>query len=114
MPVAHKLGDRWPGIASIGPILINGATPANALTRIKMQFKKEAIVFKLDSDSSAAPQAPIVISDSAAWSANVPEIETFVNSSGKWQWDMEFYESGKTQPLTLYKGTLTVVKDITK
>lgn len=110
----HKRGDRWPGIAAIGPVIINGSQPANALTRVRMHLKNGAVTYKLDSDAGQAPDAPIVISNAATWAANIPEVETFLATSGRWTWDMEFYEAGKTSPLTLYKGTLTVANDITR
>ncbi len=110
----HKLGDRWPGIASIGPVLINSAQPADALTRIRMQFRLPGYVYKLDSSSAESPDAPIVIDNATTWVARIPEVQTFLTKEGNWQWDMEFYQTGKTSPLTLYKGTLTVAADVTK
>jgi hypothetical protein len=110
----HKRGDRWPGIAAIGPVLINGSQPSNALTRVRMHFKSNSGTFRLDSDASTTPGAPIVIDDATTWAVHIPEVADFLTVSGNWAWDMEFYESGKTTPLTLYKGTLNVATDTTK
>jgi len=110
----HKRGDRWPGIASIGPVLINGLQPENSLLRVRMHIKLSNVIYKLDSDAGQSPDAPIVISNATTWAVNIPEIETFLPSNGRWMWDMEFYESGKTSPLTLYKGFLSVATDITR
>ena len=111
----HKRGDRWPGIAAIGPILINGVQPTNALTRVRMHFKNAAgTTYRLDTDSNTTPDAPINIDNATTWTASIPEVEDFISANGKWSWDMEFYEAGKTKPLTLYKGTLTVANDTTR
>lgn len=109
----HKLGDRWIGIGSIGPVLIDGLQPTNALTRIRASFRmagRESFTL----DSNPGGDAPIVIDDEDTWEATVPEIEEFLPSAGNWDWDMEFYEAGKTRPLTFYKGVLEVIDDVTK
>jgi hypothetical protein len=111
----HRRGDKWPGIPSIGPVLINGAQPDDPLARVRMQFRHTTGArFRLDSDASADRDAPIVIDDAAAWEASVPEVASFLPRAGSWSWDMEFYETGDTAPLTLYKGTLVVHPDITE
>ena len=109
----HKRGDRWVGIHAIGPVLINDAQPANELTRVRMFFRKGQSVYKLDSDETTNPNAPIVISAPVTWEVTIPEIDDFLPSAGVWEWDMEFFEEGKESPLTLYKGTITVVTDTT-
>jgi hypothetical protein len=111
----HKRGDRWNGIPIIGPILVNGVTPTGALTGIRMQFKNnKGSVFRLHSDTGQLPDAPISIDSGDTWVASVPEVENFVPVAGDWDWDMEFYESGKAGPLTFYKGILTVLEDVTR
>jgi len=111
----HKRGDRWIGIPAIGPVIINTAQPTNALTRVRMQFRdSKGRVYKLDSDATKNPDAPIVIDDEDTWEVSIPEVQDFISVAGEWDWDMEFYEAGKTKPLTLYKGVLTVYNDITK
>ena len=112
----HKRGDRWPGIASIGPVLINGVQPAATLTRVRMHFvrREGGLRFRLDSDASESPNAPITISNATTWAVNIPEVQSFLAKNGEWYWDMEFYQTGETAPLTLYKGKLTVGDDVTK
>lgn len=116
VPLAdHKRGDRWPGIPSIGPVVINGSQPAATLARIRMQFRHSTgSVFCLDSDAATSPDAPIVIDNATTWAAHVAEVQSFLPLVGRWDWDMEFYETGSTGPLTLYRGQLTVHADITK
>ncbi len=110
-----KRGDKWVGIPVIGPILINGSMPTAALARIRMWFTHpDGAVFKLDSDTDQAPDAPITITDEDTWEAVVPEVQSFLPISGDWTWDMEFYATGDTDPLTLYKGVITVNSDITR
>ncbi len=111
----HRLGDKWVGISAIGPVTIgdDALQPDNALTRVRMHFKKGSDTFRLDSDAGENPDAPIVITDAATWEANVPEVMDFVTKSGKWKWDMEFYQTGESSPLTFYHGTLEVTSDVT-
>ena len=112
--LAHKRGDKWPGIASIGPVIINGSQPAATLARIRMHFKKDTLVYKFDTDATDR-DAPITISNATTWEATVPEDNTgnFCNEAGEWAWDMEFYETGSAAPLTLYKGIICVNPDTT-
>ena len=104
----YKLGDRWVGIATIGPITINESQPSNSLTRIRLQFTNGSDTFTLDSVGSNG----IVISNATTWEATIAARDVFLASSGEWNWDMEFYQSGQTSPLTLYKGTITVYQDV--
>lgn len=112
----HKLGDRWPGVGVGGPVLIDALQPANVLTRIRWHFvhRRTGEVFRMDSDANETPDAPIVIRDEDTWEWNIPEVQDFLPRSGEWDWDAEFYENGKENPLTLYKGTLSVNADTTK
>lgn len=112
----HKRGDKWVGIPQIGPVLVNGQTPAGKLTRIHCKFvhTPSDSVFVLDSVAENSPDAPIVITNEDTWAANVPEVQEFLPVAGEWFWDMEFYEEGDTSPLTFYKGKLTVNNDVTK
>ena len=111
----HKRGDEWIGIAGIGPVVFNDATPAGALVRVRMQFRKDGgTTFRLDSDSEADRDAPIVITDPDTWEANIPPVPNFLDQAGDWSWDMEFWEAGKSAPMTFYKGVLTVHDDITR
>lgn len=110
----HKRGDRWPGILSIGPVTIDGQTPAEALARMRMHLVMGAATFRLDSDPASERDAEILIVDAAAWRAAIPPVSQFVPAPGKWAWDMEFYAAGQAAPLTLYRGTLLVLDDVTK
>jgi hypothetical protein len=112
---AHKRGDKWPGITAIGPVLINGVQPAVALDRVRMHLvHADGTRYKLDSLETQDRSAPIVISNAATWAANIPAIPNFLSKAGEWSWDMEFYSTGDSAPLTLYKGKLTVLNDVTK
>jgi len=104
-----KVGDRWIGISAIGPVTVNGSTPSNALTRVVMTFRLGAERFTLDS-SGTSPG--ITISNAATWAVTIPARDSFLTRSGKWEWDMEFYQQGVTAPWTLYEGTLTVHDDV--
>lgn len=104
----HTLGDKWQGIATIGPVLINEAQPASSLSRVVMVLKKGSEVFTLDSEEGA--DASITIGDAVTWEASIPEVQDFVQSAGRWHWSMRFYGDGDTSPQTLYSGKLKVEK----
>ncbi len=114
----YKRGDEWPGIANIGPITIDGQPPTLPLTRIRCHFvhtSKPGVVYRLDSDPSQNPDAPIIIDNATIWQAHVDPIYTgFLPVSGQWAYDMEFYRSARAVPLTFYKGTIEVGTDITR
>jgi hypothetical protein len=103
----HKVGDRWIGISTIGPVTINDQTPSPDLTRIVMNFRLGSTTYTLDS-----ADGDITIEDANTWEASIPARDSFLERAGKWQWDMEFYFSDATSPYTLYKGTLTVHDDV--
>ena len=107
----HKLGDRWSGILAVGPWLINDAAPAANLSRVKCQFKKDNETFTFDSEAGA--DALLTITDPATWEATFPELNNFLPSIGIWKFDIEFYETGFTSPLTLAYGEVEVIQDIT-
>lgn len=113
----HKRGDRWPGIPVIGPVLVNGSTPSEALARVVMTLKlkqpsgRPEKVYKLDSDATDR-DAPITIDNAATWAASVPPVQEFVDEAGEWFWDMAFYDAVNSGPLTFYKGILKVNPDV--
>lgn len=116
----HKRGDRWVGVSAIGPILINGATPADALTRVRMMFRRRrgTEVYTIDSQvapvPTPAPDAEVTISNATTWAASIAPIQSFLPVEGQWDWDMEFYSGGDDSPLTLYKGVITVHNDVAR
>ena len=105
----YKVGDRWIGIATIGPVTINGSTPGNTLTRVKMNFRLGATTYTLDSSGDSPG---ITITNAATWTATIPARDSFLTTPGVWQFDIEFYQTGYTSPWTLYKGTITVHDDV--
>jgi hypothetical protein len=111
-PAVH--GDKWQGIAAIGPILINDSQPAFPLSRIRMQFRQAGkLGMTLDSEPGAGVY-PIEISDDTTWLAHIPEVQPLPLGIGRWEWDMEFWAGDDAAPLTLYYGTLRVTNDQTK
>lgn len=112
----HKRGDRWPGIPVGGPVIINELQPVNALIRIRWHFvhRGSKAVYRMDSDASEEPDAPIVISNATTWEWNVPKIQNFLPTGGKWDWDAEFYEECEDSPLSTYEGVIFVNGDTTR
>jgi hypothetical protein len=103
---SHVLDDKWEGISTIGPVLVNEAVPAGALTRVTMELALDGVTFTLDTEGT--PDAPITIDNATTWEASIPEVQDFLPTAGDWIWNMQFYESPDTSPLTFYKGVLRV------
>lgn len=111
----HKRGDKWLGIPTIGPILINGSQPTGTLARIKAWFvHPSGAIYKMDSEVDESPDAIITISNVTTWAGSVAAQADFLPIAGIWEWDMEFYMTGDSTPLTLYKGEITCGNDITR
>lgn len=107
-------GDKWQGIAAIGPVLMDAAQPTFPLARIRMQFRRAGrLGMTLDSDGGDGVY-PITISNATTWLAHIPEVQPLPLDAGTWEWDMEFYAGEDTAPLTLYAGSLTVTPDATR
>ena len=96
-----KLNDRWIGIGTIGPVTVNGDTPGNALTRVRMVFRLGQSLFTLDS-----ADGEITIDDADTWKASIAAMDTFLPRDGLWSWEMEFFWSGATSPWTLFYGQI--------
>ena len=103
----YKVGDRWIGVASIGAVTVNSATPTPDLTRIVMTFRLGQLVYTLDSD-----EGEITISDANTWEASIAARDEFLPKAGKWEWTMSFWQTNLTSPWVLYKGTLVVHPNI--
>lgn len=113
----HKLGDKWVGIISIGPVTHDGGVPDNELSLVRMTFKhisRPLPTFLLSTDADENPDAPITMVDSTLWSISIPEVQKFLRTSGDWLWDMQFLADGDGSPQTYFKGILTVHPDVTK
>ena len=112
----HKRGDRWCGVESIGPILINGAAPVGDLVRVRMHFRSNiGTLVRLDSDSTAPYiSGGIDILDAESWTVRVPGGGGLFDEAGSWEWDLETYEEGEVYPVTVYKGVLEVSPDVTR
>ena len=105
----YKVGDRWIGISAIGPVTVNDETPDNALTRVVMNFRLGALTYTLD---SAGTSPGIVIDDAATWEVSIAARDSFLTRAGKWEFDIEFYQTGYTSPWTLYRGVLVCHDDV--
>lgn len=107
-------GDKWQGIHTIGPILVNDAQPTFPLSRVQMQFRKGgALGMTLDSQPGAGIH-PIIIANAATWFVQIPAVQPLPLSPGDWQWDIQFWEGADTAPQTFYRGRLSVEPDVTR
>ena len=108
----HTLGDRWPGF-QIGPVLVNGVSPAATLTRVRMHLVNGAERYRIDTDDTLR-DAPATITNASTWTVTIPAIESgFLATSGVWEFDIEFY-GGILGPETLLRGAIRVAEDVTK
>lgn len=111
----HQEGDSWLGIATIGPVLVNGVQPLHQLARIKMKFRRGSehgpllAAFDSDAGAIAAGALPITIDDPVTWQASIDQVDVadFPALEGSYYWDMKFTDTeGIT--LTFFAGVLTV------
>lgn len=109
----HVHGDRWDGFSINSVTYDDGSSPQKALARVRMHFKLEEEVYKLDSQESEAPDAPIEIIDPATWQIKVAPINNFLPAVGYWKYDIEFYETDSDAPRTLMQGEIRIIQDIT-
>jgi hypothetical protein len=107
-------GDKWQGVASIGPVLINDEQPTFPLARIRVQFRRAGKLGMTLDSAPADGEFPITISNAETWFAYVPEIQPLPLDAGDWEWDMEFWADGDDAPLTFYYGVLKVTTDQTR
>lgn len=115
----HTRGDRWQGIATIGPVTATdgaGGEPApigGTLVAARLQFRRDGELGHTLSTAPAFGEGTIAIVDAATWELSIPEQELPLHA-GIWRWDMEFTDSGSPLPRTLYQGTLEVRPDVTR
>ena len=98
--------DRWVGIATVGPVLVNSQTPGDALTRVVMNFRLGNLTYTLDS-----ADGEITISNASTWLCTVPARDSFLPRSGLWKWELEFH-FGTASVWTLYVGEIRVWDDV--
>jgi hypothetical protein len=111
----HKRGDRWVGL-TFGPILFDGNPPGNTLARIRMHFRQDKLVYRLDTDGTSIPARnhPITIDNAATWTATIAPVESgFLPSDGLWEFDVEFWATGEG-PQTLISGSIFITPDVTQ
>lgn len=108
-----KRGDKWRGVPTIGPVLVNGIVPSFPLARVRAQFKRSGQL-GMTLDSNGNGDHPIVIHTPETWFASIPPIQPLPLGAGSWEWDMEFYAEGDTAPETYYYGVLEVITDVTR
>ena len=116
----HYKGDWWEGMV-IGPVLVNGVAPTATLISCKMQFRDEWD--ELGHEFNTTPGAgigTITIDDAATWEITVPpqllnlltdESENGKNNSKTWYLDFQTTDSDGAI-LTLYRGTIKVLEDV--
>lgn len=111
--VPYILGEIWDGIASVGPVLINGLQPVHALSSVRMvlywSYKKSAAV--VFSTNPSDGQGEITISDAFTWELTVEPTQAEIMNlhPGTWLWDMYATDTAGHE-ITLYKGTLDVLE----
>jgi hypothetical protein len=104
----HTAGDTWEGL-TIGPVLINGAQPSEALASCRLYFRKPngTIGYKLKS-APGTGEGQITISNIDTWLIIVPE-QVLPLAVGPWNWDFETTDAAGVIR-TLYKGVLNITK----
>jgi hypothetical protein len=116
----HYAGDTWIGIAAIGPVeFVVGEDPeaveppAELLARCDLQFRdgRDRLGYALSS-VAADGVGTIEITDTATWEMRIVP-QALPLAAGSWRWDLQTVDAAGTV-LTLYAGTLVVLKDVTR
>ena len=106
----YKVGDWWPGIPEIGPVVIDGEPAADyfggPLTRLRLVAKNDRDTYVLDSDETQPRDGAIVIDDAEAWEASVAAGTPFLTTPGGWVYELKFWADTIPDGLTLYRGTI--------
>lgn len=113
-------GDTWQGF-TVPEVKKCGQNMDSPLAQVRLQFKRADAVavgaaptaaLSLDSDADTE----ISILDPATWAIQVGPVDyTDMESvgAGVWNWDLETTDVAGVRR-TLYKGTITVVADVTQ
>lgn len=101
-------GDTWPGIVTLGPVLVAGQTPAAAVAACRLWFfrpRKGTMAYELV-PTPGASQGLIVIDDPLLWRFSVPA-QALPLAIGLWGWCLEVtdVDGGRFTP---YGGWLSV------
>ncbi len=106
----HNHSDTdWIGISSIGPMTINGETPAVAAERILMEFipqlypERECVVF----DSEPDADGTITIEDGETWQFAIPA-QPLPLFPGLWDWVIRVVTE-EDKSVQLYKGQILIL-----
>ncbi len=103
-------GDTWQGIASIGPVTINGDAPASELASMSLHFVRvNERLPSIKIGSTGVVDAPIVIDNAATWEAHIPIIgpSVFNLKQGDYVGSLRTVDAAGVV-LTLYTLHLTV------
>lgn len=111
----HYRGDRWiDGHRIFGPVLIDGAPPAQPCLYCRMQFRDRAGTLGHELNSApAAGEGTITIVDAAAYTFSLPN-QALPLAEGSWLWDFETYTTADhtDPPWTIWRGSMRVLQDV--
>jgi hypothetical protein len=99
---------NWIGIASIGPITINGERPAQIAARVVMEFvpqlypDRQILIF----DSEPGADGLIEIEEADSWEFVIPP-QPLQASLGLWDWLFRVVTPDNAS-ITLYRGQILV------
>ena len=106
-------GDTWDGF-NVGPVLINEEQPSSYLVAVRMQFRDRKGNVGFEFNSKITPEdgkGIFEINNPITWEFTTLPIVMSLDK-GVWFWDLETTDSSD-KVITLYRGALTVMEDIT-
>jgi hypothetical protein len=105
----YKANSPWPGIESIGPVLVNDEVPASPAALVVMEFAEDTdfqnICYTLASDASADGTVTID-GDGSTWLFEVPDQDLPLHI-GMWHWRL-LITAVDESVLKIYGGTLLI------
>lgn len=108
-------GDTWQGIASIGPVTVNGTVISPPLLSARMQFRdhRDALAHELTTEiPTPEGSGTITIVDATNWQLAI-DAQDLPLEAGTYHWDLETTDDAGTVR-TLYTGQLRVLPDVTR
>lgn len=109
----HHEGATWKGIASIGPVKVNGVDPAFGAEMAWMEFRrgsdKGPLLARFSTDTGETDSLPVTQAAPGVWAFVVPpaNADVFPAREGEYHWDFWVRDAAGVDN-KVYYGVLTV------
>jgi hypothetical protein len=113
----HYRNDLWEeGLRTIGPILVQGVSPATACLSCRIQFRKEGKETTLGHELNSLSETgcgTITIVDGATYEFEILD-QALPLDHGRWKYEFETFEGANCTGIsrTWIKGIMVIIKDV--